>query len=83
MSKTYQSLEDIVKEVIETVKPYEETYNREIPVIAAGGILEGADIGKMLNIGAGGVQMGSRFVATDECDANDEFKKSLYRCNER
>ncbi len=76
MSKTYQSLEDIVKEVIETVKPYEETYNREIPVIAAGGILEGADIGKMLNIGASGVQMGSRFVATDECDANDEFKKA-------
>lgn len=76
MSKTYQSLEEIVAEVIETVRPFEESHNIKIPVIAAGGILEGSDIGKMLDLGAGGVQMGSRFVATDECDANDEFKQA-------
>ncbi|QUI23578.1 nitronate monooxygenase [Vallitalea pronyensis] len=76
MGNTYQDLQDIVKEVIETVAPYEEKYHKVIPVIAAGGILEGVDIGKMLDIGAGGVQMGSRFVATNECDANDAFKKA-------
>lgn len=76
MDKTNKSLEEIVKEVINTIKPFEEKFNVEIPVIAAGGIMTGEDIGKMLSIGAKGVQMGSRFVATEECDASDEFKKA-------
>jgi nitronate monooxygenase len=67
-------LSDIVKEVIETVRPYEEEYNVKIPVIAAGGIYTGQDIAKFLNIGAAGVQMATRFVATNECDAHINFK---------
>jgi nitronate monooxygenase len=45
-----------------------------LPVIAAGGIATGADIKRMLDLGAAGVQMGSRFVATKECSASDAFK---------
>lgn len=67
-------LADIVKEVIETVKPYEQEYNVKIPIIAAGGIYTGQDIAKFLNIGAAGVQMATRFVATNECDAHINFK---------
>lgn len=47
----------------------------DIPVIGAGGIVTGADIKSVLDAGAAGVQMGSRFVATDECSASDGMKR--------
>lgn len=67
---------DIVKEVIEVVKPMREKFNKNIPVIAAGGIFTGADIAECLNSGADGVQMATRFVATDECDADANYKNA-------
>lgn len=68
------ALENLVPDVIEAVRPYSEKYDREIPVIAAGGIYTGADILKYIRMGASAVQMGTRFVVTDECDASLEFK---------
>ncbi len=61
------ALETLVKEVLDVVKVYEEKDGANIPVIAAGGIFDGCDIAKFLKLGAKGVQMGTRFVATDEC----------------
>ena len=72
-------LEIIIPQVVETVRTYEERYDREIPVIAAGGIWDGADILKFLNLGAKGIQMATRFVATDECDASDAFKQAYIK----
>ena len=46
----------------------------DIPVIAAGGIFTGKDILDALSYGANAVQMATRFVATAECDAHDNFK---------
>lgn len=69
-------LENIVPEVLTVVREYEERYQRAIPVIPAGGIYTGADIRKYLEMGASGVQMATRFVATYECDASEEFKQS-------
>lgn len=69
-------LEKIVADVIESVKPYEDKHGKQIPVIAAGGVYTGEDIGRFLEMGAAGVQMGTRFVATEECDADIEFKKA-------
>ncbi len=48
----------------------------DIPVIAAGGIWDGTDIRETLSarIGARGVQMSTRFLISDECDASREFK---------
>lgn len=71
-----RALEVIVPEVIEAVKPFEDKYGRPVPIIAAGGIYSGADIKKFLDFGAAGVQMGTRFVATDECDADIRFKQA-------
>jgi len=74
-------LEKLLPEVITIVKGYEEAIKKDIPVIAAGGIFTGADIYKFLRLGAKGVQMATRFVATHECDASDEFKEAYLNCS--
>ncbi len=70
------SLQNIIPEVIEAVRAFEREHGVKIPVIAAGGIYTGADILEFINLGAAGVQMGTRFVATNECDADIEFKNA-------
>ena len=75
-------LEKLVPEVIEAVRPFAEERGRDIPVIAAGGVFTGADIRKYLEMGAAGVQMGTRFVATEECDADQAFKDAYVDCTE-
>ncbi len=70
------SLENLLPEVLETVKVYEDKYGKKIPVIAAGGIFNGKDIARMLSLGASGVQMATRFVCTEECDVSQEFKQA-------
>ncbi len=68
------SLENIVPQVIEEAEKW-----GEIPVIAAGGIWDHEDIVKFLKLGAAGVQIGTRFIGTYECDADDNFKEVLLR----
>lgn len=70
----------IVAEVLKFVKTIKEEHNIHIPVIAAGGIFTGADIARFLKLGASGVQMGSRFVCTDECDASPLYKQAYLEC---
>jgi len=74
------SLEKIVKEVISVIKVFEEQFNKKIPVIAAGGIYSGTDIYRFIRMGASGVQMATRFVATHECDADIKFKEAYINC---
>jgi len=70
------SLENLVADVIQEMKPFEETGAKSIPVIAAGGIYTGEDIYRFMQLGVSGVQMATRFVTTDECDASDVFKNT-------
>lgn len=70
-----------VKEIIETVKNLECEYKKEIPVIVAGGVFDSNDIKKYMELGAKGVQIGSRFVATYECDVDMKFKEAYLNCN--
>lgn len=74
------ALEKILPEVISVLKPYENSLNKSIPVIAAGGVYTGADIYKFMRLGAQGVQMATRFVATHECDASAQFKEAYLKC---
>lgn len=62
--------------IIKEVNIYEEKYNKKIPIVIAGGVFDGYDIAKYLNLGANGVQMATRFVATEECDADPKFKEA-------
>ena len=70
------SLEILVPEIVAELKIFEDKYGKKIPLIAAGGIYTGEDISNILKLGASGVQMGTRFVTTDECDASREFKQA-------
>lgn len=73
------ALERLLPEVLAAVKPYEERHGRRIPVVAAGGLWDGADIARMLRLGAAGVQMATRFITTEECDASPGFKAEHLR----
>jgi len=65
-------LENIVGPVVEEAATW-----GNIPVIAAGGGWDKDDIQEMLSLGASGVQMGTRFIGTHECDAHINFKNIL------
>ena len=71
------SLETITRDVVE----YANGFDR--PVVAAGGIYNGGDIKRAREWGAAGVQMATRFVATRECDAHDNFKNEHLRADEK
>jgi len=76
------ALERLVPELVEAVKPFEDRFGHKIPVIAAGGIFDGADIARMLSLGASGVQMATRFVCTEECDTSRAFKQTYVDATE-
>lgn len=73
---TKPKLENITSEVVEYIKEVESETGKNIPVIAAGGIWSSKEIKNFLDLGASGVQMATRFVATHECDASLEFKEA-------
>ncbi len=79
--ENYQ-LEKLVPDVVAAVKPFEEQYGVKIPVIAGGGIFSGKDIKDIMKLGAAAVQMGTRFIATNECDASQNFKELLVKAKE-
>lgn len=80
--ETHANVEEIALGVKSILAPYEEKYGKKIPVIVAGGIFDGKDIANVLNQGLDGVQMGTRFVATHECDANIAFKEAYVQAKE-
>ena len=76
------SLENLVADVLKTVEECETESNVSIPIIAAGGIFDGKDIAKFIKLGAKGVQIATRFVATVECSVADEFKEAYLKAEE-
>lgn len=79
LNNTCETLEEILPECLKAVKPFEEKYGHSIPVFVAGGIFTGQDIAKFIKLGASGVQMGTRFIATYECDAHPKFKEMIIK----
>lgn len=75
--KIENQLENIVGPVIEEAKNW-----GDIPVIAAGGIWDKEDIDTYLELGCSGVQMGTRFIGTHECDAHENLKQVLMDATE-
>lgn len=70
------SYEEEIKNIIAYKKQFEEKYNQSIPVIVAGGIFTHDDILHAISLGADGVQIATRFVVTEECDASPAYKQA-------
>ena len=76
-------LDHLVDEVQKVSHKLEQEHNRNIPVIAAGGIYSGADINHFMNKGVSAAQLGTRFVATEECDASKVFKDTFVQAGDQ
>lgn len=79
LSDPGHALEAILPAIVAEVAHMQELYGKSIPVIAAGGIFTGTDIHRMFSLGVQGVQMGTRFAATVESDASEEFKQAYMK----
>ncbi|MDY6788100.1 MAG: nitronate monooxygenase, partial [candidate division WOR-3 bacterium] len=75
-------LKNILTDVIDEIKSFGERLQEKIPVIAAGGIFDREDMLDMFKTGAKGVQLGTRFVTTEECDASEKFKEQYIKAKE-
>lgn len=64
----------LVPQVVDAVK---------LPVVAAGGIGDGRGLAAALALGAQGVQMGTRFVASEECIAHPAYKQAIVDAHDR
>lgn len=72
-----EPLEKILADVKALLPEFEERYQRQVPIFVAGGIYDAQDIRHFCDLGAAGVQMGTRFIATQECDASPAFKEVI------
>lgn len=70
---TDRSIKEILPEINQAVS---------IPVVAAGGIVNGFDMAEMIKLGADGIQMATRFVLSDECSVADEYKEMYLNARE-
>ena len=73
------SLKEIFNEVMEVAKEFSDKISRAIPVIVGGGIFSADDVAEYISLGASGVQLGTRFVATYESDASEKVKDSYIK----
>lgn len=55
----------------------------QVPVIAAGGIADGRGLAAVMILGAEGVQLGTRFVCSDECTAHRNYKEAIVKAKDR
>lgn len=72
---TPEVYEEEIRKIICWIREYGEKCGQYIPVVLAGGIFDRQDFLRALEMGADGVQMGTRFVTTYECDASEEYKQ--------
>lgn len=70
------SYEIEIKKIIDAVRIYEKKYKKNIPIILAGGMHSAKDLRRAKELGASGIQVGSRFVTTKECDADIRYKEA-------
>ncbi|MCB6610554.1 nitronate monooxygenase family protein [[Clostridium] symbiosum] len=74
--------DDEIRGIIALVKEYAQKYEKEIPVVTAGGIYSHEDVMYQLELGADGVQVATRFVTTEECDAPMAYKQAYLDARE-
>lgn len=76
-------MDEEIRGIISAIKVYEEKYGHPIPVVVGGGVFDSEDIKHVFELGADGVQIASRFVATYECDASEAYKQAYISATEK
>lgn len=71
------ALSGLLREVLDALAPYRDKYGRDIPVFAAGGVENGAEMARLMGEGAAGAQFATRFLAAEECDASRDYQDIL------
>lgn len=71
-----------IRGIIALVGEYAQKYEKEIPIVTAGGIYSHQDVMHQIELGADGVQVATRFVTTEECDAPMEYKEAYLNAKE-
>jgi NAD(P)H-dependent flavin oxidoreductase YrpB (nitropropane dioxygenase family) len=82
LTDPHHRLEQLVLEVLAAVSPFAERSGKTIAVIAAGGVYTGMDLDRLLRLGAAGVQLATRFIATHECDVDIAYKEAIVQATE-
>lgn len=82
LSNSAPSLHTLIQEVKTAILPYEQQYQTSIPIFAAGGVYTKEDIQACIQCGASGVQMATRFIVCEECDADIRFKQAIIDAKE-
>lgn len=78
VAETYRrdTYDQEIKEIMKVAENFGEKYGCHIPVVIAGGIFDHEDVLHAIGLGADGVQVGTRFVTTEECDAPMSYKQA-------
>ena len=71
-----------VSDILDTVRSYEEEFQCRIPVALAGGIENKAQAEHAFSLGVDAIQAATRFVTTEECDANIKYKEAYLNAKE-
>lgn len=72
-----QQQEDNLDKRFLDVKHYCQEQGLDIPIIVAGGIFDRSDAKKYFDLGVDAIQVGTRFIGTEECDADEKFKQKF------
>ncbi len=70
-------LHRLLAETLNALEPFRQKYSRDIPVFVAGGVRSGREMARYMREGAAGVQFATRFITTEECDADEAYKQIL------
>lgn len=82
LAETVRQFDMEVAKTVALKATYEEIYQKKIPMFVAGGIFTAEDKEHFLKLGADGIQVGTRFIATEECDASPAYKEMFIRARE-
>lgn len=78
----FANYDEEIRKIIAVAKTYGEKFGQDIPVIVAGGVFDKNDVAHVVELGADGVQVASRFVTTEECDADLAYKQAYINATE-
>lgn len=73
------SYENEIEKIRIVIREFEEKYSQKIPVVLAGGIDDKEKVKRAFDLGADAVQVATRFVTTEECDADIRYKEAYIK----